>query len=171
MWTEILKYILPALLVLATAYLMLNKLFKNEEDRRNYELKKIDLPIITPVKLRAYERLTLLLERTKPTTMLLNKVEPDMNCLDLHRILLNDIRREFEHNVSQQIYISNEVWELIKNAHENMLQLVNICASQCRGDEPATKLAEMIIQIYNNKEETALATAEQALKEEVKRLF
>ena len=171
MWTEILKYILPALLVLATAYLMLNKLFKNEEDRRNYELKKNDLPIITPVKLRAYERLTLLLERTKPTTMLLNKVEPDMNCLDLHRILLNDIRREFEHNVSQQIYISNEVWELIKNAHENMLQLVNICASQCREDEPATKLAEMIIQIYNNKEETALATAEQALKEEVKRLF
>ena len=171
MWTEILKYILPALLVLATAYLMLNKLFKNEEDRRNYELKKNDLPIITPVKLRAYERLTLLLERTKPATMLLNKVEPDMNCLDLHRILLNDIRREFEHNVSQQIYISNEVWELIKNAHENMLQLVNICASQCREDEPATKLAEMIIQIYNNKEETALATAEQALKEEVKRLF
>lgn len=171
MWSEIIKYTVPALLVLVAVYILLYKLFQNEERRRDFELKKANLPTITPTKLRAYERLMLLMERSKPTTMLLNKVEPNMTCLELHGVLLNDIRREFEHNASQQIYVSNELWELVKNAHENILQLVNTCAAQCKPEEAASKLATLIIQVYDTQEETALDEAEQALKSEVRELL
>ena len=61
---EILKYILPALVVLGATYVVLSKQLANEADRRNFELRKLNVNQITPVRLRAYERLTLLLERT-----------------------------------------------------------------------------------------------------------
>ncbi len=58
---EILKYILPALVVLGATYVVLSKQLANEADRRNFELRKLNVNQITPVRLRAYERLTLLL--------------------------------------------------------------------------------------------------------------
>ncbi|MBP1637899.1 MAG: hypothetical protein H6Q18_688 [Bacteroidetes bacterium] len=171
MWMEILKYTIPALLVILVSYLLLYQLFRNETERRNFELKKANLSTITPIKLRAYERLMLLMERIHPISLLLNKVEAGMSCVELHGILLNDIRREFEHNASQQIYVSNELWEDIKNAYENLIQLINTCASQCNAEEPASKLATMIIKIYETADETALDVAKQALKNEVKEIL
>lgn len=171
MWTTILQYFIPALLVLVTAYLLIDKLLKNEEARRNFEIKKQNQPIVTPIKLRAYERLILFLERITPHNMLLNKVEPNMTALELQNVLLNDIRKELEHNYSQQIYISDDVWETIKNAQENTIQLINLCSSQCQPQETATNLATLIIQVYESKEETAIDAAKEALKNEVNDLL
>ena len=171
MWTEILKYTLPAVLVIVVTYLLLHQLFKNDTERRQFELKKINLSTITPVRLKAYERLMLLIERINPNRFLINKVEADMNSLDLHGALLRDMRREFEHNISQQIYVSNELWEIITNAYENLIQLINTCAAQCPAEEPASKLATMIITVYESADETALDVARQALKDEVKEIL
>ena len=87
-FTEILKNILPALLVLLTAYLLIDKLLKNEERRRNFELRKTGTSIITPIRLRAYERLILVLERTTPSKLILNVTKPGMNNFELHSLLL-----------------------------------------------------------------------------------
>ena len=65
---DLFKIILPALIVLLTAYLLINKFLRNEEKRRNFELRKEGTAIITPIRLRAYERLILVLERTTPAT-------------------------------------------------------------------------------------------------------
>ena len=171
MWTEILKYTLPAVFVIVVTYLLLHQLFKNEGERRQFELKKTNVSTITPVRLKAYERLMLLLERINPNRFLISKVEANMNSLELHGTLLRDIRREYEHNLSQQIYVSNELWESITNAYENLIQLINTCAAQCPAEESASKLATMIITVYESAEETALDAARQALKDEVKEIF
>ncbi len=168
---EILKYTLPALIVVIVVYVLLYQLFRMEREKRDTELRKANLPIITPTRLRAYERLTLLLERVNPNNMLIQKTEINENCLQLQTKLLNDIRREFEHNTSQQIYVSAALWEEIDNARDNLLQLVNTCAIQCNADEPAAKLATIIIEVYNTPDETALSAALQSLKSEVKDLF
>ena len=94
-----------------------------------------------------------------------------MNSLELHGTLLMEIRREYEHNLSQQIYVSTELWESITNAYENLIQLINTCAAQCPAEESASKLATMIITVYESAEETALDAARQALKDEVKEIF
>ena len=171
MWTTILQYLLPALLVLATAYLLIDKLLKNEDARRNFELKKQNHPNVINLKLRAYERLMLLLERITPSNMLLNKIQPGMTALELQNVLLNDIRKEFEHNYSQQIYVSAELWQMIIDAQENTLQLIHLCSAQCSPDETASKLATMIIQVYDSKDETAIDAAKEALKNEVNRIL
>ena len=165
---EILKIILPALLVLLTAYLMIDKLLRNEEKRRNFELRRNNLSTITPIRLRAYERLILVLERTTPHKLILNVAKPEMTNLQLHTELLASIRQEFSHNLSQQIYVSDEVWSAIAGTQESLIQLVNSCSVKCNPTAPASSLAEMIIQVYVNTDNTPTEITIKKLKDEVR---
>jgi len=164
---DILKIVLPALIVLLTAYLLIDKLLRNEEKRRNFELRKLSSSAITPIRLRAYERLILVLERTTPATLIVNVAKPEMTNMELHTQLLLTIRQEFSHNFSQQIYVSNEVWNNIRGAQESLLRLVNTCASKCNPANSATELAELIIQVYDASEKTPTEQAIDVLKTEV----
>lgn len=165
---DILKIVLPALLVLLTAYLLINKLLNNEEKRRNFELRKNGLSIITPIRLRAYERLILVLERTTPNNLILNVAKPGMTNLQLHTELLSSLRQEFSHNLSQQIYVSDEIWNYIRSSEESLLRLINTCAAQCNPNESATVLAEKIIQVFGSSEKTPTEQAIEKLKNEVR---
>jgi len=168
---DILKIILPALIVLLTAYLLIDKLLRNEEKRRNFEIRKDSSTTLIPIRLRAYERLILVLERTTPATLIVNAVKPEMTNMELHSLLLSSIRQEFSHNLSQQIYVSNEIWNCIRGAQESLLRLVNTCASQCNPVNPANELAERIIQVYNASDQTPSELAIDLLKKEVRLFF
>ncbi|NLO70514.1 MAG: hypothetical protein GX102_06150 [Porphyromonadaceae bacterium] len=168
---ELLKYIVPALIVLLVTYLILFRFFRNEAERRSLELRKMNLQIVTPTRLRAYERLTLLLERVNPNNMLVRKIESSTNCIEFQSTILNDIRKEFEHNAAQQIYVSESLWEDIEEARENLIQLINSAATQCAPEDPATRLASIIIEVFNTPEETALSAALRNLKAEVSQIF
>lgn len=168
---KILEIILPALLVLLTAYLLLDKLLRNEEKKRNFEIFKNNVSIITPIRLRAYERLIILLERTAPNKLILNVIKPNMTNFDLQTELLNTIRQEFAHNLSQQIYVSNELWNYIQATEESLLRLINMCASQCNPADSANVLAEKIIEVYNASEHTPTEQAIEKLKVEVRSYF
>jgi len=168
---EILKITVPALLVLITSYLTINKLLKNEDNRRNTELYKSNQSHITPVRLRAYERLVILLERTNPNYLLLNIQLADMSVIQLQSELLSTIRQEFAHNVAQQIYISDDAWKFIRGAQESLLQLVNACSAKCNPTDTATKLAELILQVYSSTEETPTDVAIHKLKTEISGLY
>lgn len=165
---DILKIILPAILVLLTAYLLISKLLHSEEKRRDFELRKNNVNTLIPIRLRAYERLVLLLERTTPPTLIVNVAKPQMSNLELHTQLLENIRQEFSHNLSQQIYVSYDIWNYIRAAQESLLRLVNTCASKCNPTNSASELAEMIIQVYGASEQTPTEIAINKLKEEVR---
>lgn len=168
---DILKITLPAILVLLTSYLLLDKMLKNDEQRRNYDLLKDSLATITPIRLRAYERLILVLERTSPITLIVNISKPGMTNGELHSTLLNTIREEFSHNFSQQIYISDEAWKFVITAQESLLRLVNTAATKCNPAESASQLAEVIIKIYSTSGETPTESAIVKLKNEVRMYF
>lgn len=168
---EILAIVIPAALVLLTAYLLLDKMLKNEDKRRSFELRKTNLSTVTPIRLRAYERLALVLERTEPNSIMIGIIRPEMTCMDLHAKLLDTIRQEFAHNTSQQIYVSENLWISIITAKESLIQLVNTCAASVGPSAPAQALAERIIQVYAATESTPSEIALQSLKDEVKMYF
>lgn len=168
---DILSIVLPALLVLLTAYLLLDRMLKNDEKYRAFELHKQNVAVLTPARLRAYERLTLFLERTMPHALMVEVVKPDMNCMQLHARLLEVIRQEYAHNVSQQVYVSDTLWESVVGAKESLLRLVNTCAASCRADEPAAVLAEKVIQVYASTADTPSEIALAQLKEEIRKVF
>lgn len=165
---EIAKISIPGILVLLAAYYILRDLLRNAERTRFYEMKKESAKALTPVKLTAYERLALFLERMKPESLLIRTQAPNMTVHELHIVLLNTIREEFEHNVTQQIYVGNDVWLLTRNAKDSLIQLINTIASDMPDDVPALELSKMIIERYNAVNETPIDLALSALKSEVK---
>lgn len=167
---QILGYTLPALVVFLTAWLVLRKQLDNEADRRNFELRRLSVNQITPVRLRAYERLTLLLERTQPEAMILRLDLQGMSNIELQSKLLQTIRSEFDHNVAQQIYVSPEAWVMVKNARENLVRVINGAAAQVQPTGAAVQLAQKLIELYSSLQTTPAEAALNCLKNEVKTL-
>lgn len=91
-----------------------------------------------------------------------------MNVHGLHMALLATIREEFEHNVTQQIYVSTELWLLTKNAKESLVQLINSSAADMPDELAAMELSKIIIERYAAVDNTPIDMALAALKDEVK---
>ncbi len=170
LFLQILGYTLPALVVFLTTWLVLRKQLDNEADRRNFELRRLSTNQITPVRLRAYERLTLLLERTQPEAMILRLDLQGMTNIELQSKLLQTIRNEFDHNVAQQIYVSPEAWAMVKNARENLVRVINGAAAQVQPTGAALQLAQKLIELYSSLQTTPTEAALNCLKNEVKTL-
>lgn len=168
---ELAKITIPGVLVLLATYYVLRDLMKNEERNRYYATKKETAKTLNPIRLTAYERLALFLERIQPDSLILRVQQSGMKSKDLHIALLSTIREEFEHNVTQQIYVSNDVWIVTKNAKESIVQLVNTCASEVPDDLPAIELSKIIIERYGSIDTTPLDIALNMLKAEVKSFY
>jgi len=123
--SDILKITIPALLVLLTAWLLLRNMLKNDQNKRNQELILQNSRTVIPIKLQAYERIVLFLERISLESLLVRISTPGTSAVQLHSALLTAIRSEFEHNLSQQIYMSPQAWEVVRNARSNMIKLIN----------------------------------------------
>ena len=168
---EIIKYTVPVLLVLIFAYFFLRSSFKNEENRRRYDLYKSAVSIITPVRLTAYERVVLFLERIGPESLLVRVQDSNMNSLQFHSALLASVRAEYEHNLSQQVYLSKEAWTLVRNAKESIIQLINTSAASVPPQTPSYELAKVILETYQAADETPTALTINFLKSEIKNYF
>jgi len=147
---EILKIILPAGAVFAAAYLLVQKFLGNEQKRREHELRKSSQATITPLKIQAYERLVIFLERIHPNSVVVRVNKHGMSAQQLHQELVKTIKTEYEHNLSQQIYISHNAWELIKTAKEEVIKLINISSTKVPHDAGSNELAMMILNITSN---------------------
>ncbi|MBU8893263.1 MAG: hypothetical protein KOO66_10825 [Bacteroidales bacterium] len=170
-FTEILKYTIPAIIVLITSVILIKQMIRNDQSRRNYEIALGNQKIITPVRLQAYERITLLLERISPESLIMRVNKPEYTAKQLQVDLLNTIRSEYDHNVSQQIYISSQVWEIIKNARTNTVQLINSSASKVKPNAPAFNLSKIILEDLMLQDKSPVSMALEELKNEVKKLY
>jgi hypothetical protein len=168
---DILKIVLPALLVLVMAYLLLQQFFKNEEKKMLFERGRQNTSKILPLRLQAYERLALLLERTSLNTLILNTIKPNMTCIELQTQILETVRKEFNHNAAQQIYVSSDLWKYISATQESIIQLVNGCAGKTQPHDNAAILAEMLIKVYVASSPNPSEATLELLKKEVRNLF
>jgi hypothetical protein len=168
---EILKYILPAIIVLITSWLVLKQMLKNEQSKRNFDIISKNQQIIAPIRLQAYERFALLLERISPESLIMRLNKPEMKAKQLQAEIINTIRSEFDHNVSQQIYISTQAWELIKNAKSTIVQIVNSCYHKVKPESSAYELSKMILEELMKYEKSPVSLALEFLKAEARKLF
>ena len=164
---EISKYIIPSLVVFGTAYLLIKEFLKREEKKLKLEVFLANQKEITPIRLQAYERLIIFLERIHPESLIIRENAAGMNNQQLQQKLLVAIRNEFEHNLSQQVYVSPRLWMLIKNAKENMIQLVNAEASQLLPTDSSLGLSKAVIEAHMQIQKPAVESAISELKEEI----
>ena len=168
---EILKYCVPALCVLLATWIVMHKFYKSEAEKRLWELKRLSQKEISPLRMRAYERLSLLLERTTPEHLLIELNLGEMTILEVQQHLMRTIRLEYDHNLSQQVYVSDQVWDTIIAAREQMVAFINTMAQQMPPESTALDFAKVLITAYRSNGQTANDQAMQMLRTEARSLL
>jgi hypothetical protein len=157
---DILKITIPALLVFLTAWILIRNMIRNDQSKRSQELVLQNSRTIMPIKLQAYERIVLFLERISLESMLVRVSSPGMTAAQLHSALLTTVRSEFEHNLSQQIYMSPQAWEVVRNARSNMIRIINgefeKMPETASGIEFSRKLLETIMDMDKEPSRAAI---------------
>jgi hypothetical protein len=144
---DILKILLPSVVVFSAAYFTIKSFMDNDREKREYELRKSNQGSVLPLKLQAYERIVIFLERVNPNTLVVRVNKNGMSAQQFHMELIKTIKSEYEHNLSQQIYMSYGAWELVKTTKEEIIKLINISASKVAHDKPSNDLAMMILNV------------------------
>ncbi|MCK9611564.1 MAG: hypothetical protein PHR81_12270 [Bacteroidales bacterium] len=168
---DILKYILPSVVVFITAYYILKAFLENGTRKKMLEIKLNNQGVITPLRLQAYERIILLLERISPGSLIIRLAKSDMSAKELQALLVQSIRDEFEHNLSQQIYISSTAWELTRTAKEEMTKMVNLAALKLNETATAADLGSMIFEMSSQQAKLPVSNAIEYIKKEVRQMY
>jgi hypothetical protein len=166
---ELLSYTLPAIITGVVAYYFFNLHTKNEEGRRRYLLNKDTQKDSLPLRLQAFERMTLFLERINPGKLLIRVSPNSEDKNEYENLLISSIEQEFEHNLTQQIYMSDECWTVIVTAKNATIQMIRRTNMSDRVDS-ANKLREVIMNDLMDKQSPS-AVALSYIKNEVKYLF
>ena len=121
---ELISYTLPTIIMAFVAYSFFELYTKNEKAKRNYLLQKESKPDTLSLRLQAYERMTLFLERISLTKLLTRITPISTNKNDYENFVIAQIEQEFEHNLAQQIYMSDECWSIITTAKNATIQMI-----------------------------------------------
>lgn len=167
---DILKYTLSGLLVFFAAYFLLKNHFDTYYRLKELEYKTIVIKDILPLKLQAYERMTLFVERINPTNLLLRLHVSGMSSKEMQSLILTEIKAEYQHNISQQLYISNDAWAIIKRVKEDTISLVNQSMATLHPEASAVELSKLIFSRFAEVEENPYELALLVLKNDIQEL-
>ena len=161
--------LLVAVIVFLTAFFSMRMFIRNDERKRLLELKEHNKSVIAPIRLQAYERMAMFLERIEPNQLILRLNDGNTSNADLRVLLISSIRAEFEHNLSQQIYLSSDVWNQICNAKEETIRIINVSSGKIAQDAPGIELVTSILE--QTAGQSPIGSAMNALKEEIRLIF
>ena len=168
---NLLFYLAAPLILLGGVYMLIQKFLDREYQLKLMELKRIMQKETLPLRLQAFERIVLFLERIAPNSILQRVIEPSMNVRQLQMELISNIRTEFEHNITQQIYISPQSWIMVRNAKEEMIRLINISADSMNPMAPAMDLSKAIFENIVKSEDIPTQRAIDFIKQEINLLY
>lgn len=166
---EILKYTIPAIIVLIACTIIVQRFLVNETTRKRMAIFKEGLDTTLRLRLQAYERLSLYMERIHPRSIVPRVYMTGMTVRDLQSALIATISQEYEHNLSQQIYVSHQVWKTIQSVKEQESALINQLASQLDPEASAKELHQKIIDfVMTNDNDMPAEVALEMIKDEAK---
>ncbi len=167
---EIIKIILPAGIVFLTAYYLIKTFLAQESSKKAIDLKLANQNLLTPIRLQAYERVILFLERINPSSMVM-RTNKAVSAPMLQSELLKTIRSEFEHNLSQQIYMSGKAWDAVVKAKEETVKLINVASAKVSMEATGMELAQTIIAVASQLSELPTKSAIDYIKFEIGKEF
>ena len=169
--TEFGKIILPAGAVLYAMFLTTRMFLNKEYEKRLIDIKIKNNETVLPVRLQAYERICLFLERIAPKNLIVRLNIGEMTAREFQQVLLHEIREEFGHNLSQQVYMSEESWNLVKNAMEEIIMLVNEASGELEEGAMSIDLSRKVFEKVIERQELGTDMALSFVKNEIQQVF
>jgi len=161
---QLFAYLLPSLVTGLIAFYFFRLHTRNEDGRRRFLLHKDSQKDTLPVRLQAYERMALFLERIAVNSLVVRVAPQSKNKADYENLLIKNVEDEFDHNLSQQIYMTDECWNIIKAAKSATIQIIRSAAMS--ESDSADKLREDILTQMIEKQSPS-ATALAFVKKEI----
>ena len=143
---ELLMYTVPSMITGGVAYYLFDNYFKDQQNTRRWLLQKENQKHSLPLRLQAYERLALFLERINPAKLLIRVAPLSDNKVDYQNLLIHHIEQEYEHNITQQVYITSELWTMLLTAKNTIIQNIRKTAL----DENVTTADQLREKILSN---------------------
>lgn len=168
---DVLKITIPAALVLYAMYATISTFVRKSFAEQQIDLKRKNAETVLPIRLQAYERMSLFLERINPNSLIMRLNGTANSAIEFQQMLLKDLRDEFNHNLSQQVYMSHQAWERIRAAQQEVITLVNQAAAEVKADEAPIELSKKIFEKVVQENRNPTADALQFIKAEIQREF
>jgi hypothetical protein len=168
---EILKLVLPASLVLYGMYLAIKVMVSKSLLTKELELKQKSLEITLPVRMQAFERMALLLERISTDNLLVRLNKQGMTAGVLHYAILEEVRNEFNHNVAQQVYINKELWSIIVTAKEDLITKVNATFQEIDPEATSLEYAKKLLELTMATDISPIDHALSSIKDEMSKYY
>jgi hypothetical protein len=165
------KILLPAAAVMYAMFLTVRSFLNKDFEKRLIDIKLKNGEIVLPIRLQAYERMALFLERISPHNLILRVNDPAYNVAQLHQRMLMEIREEYNHNLSQQVYMSDQAWSLIKISMEDVVSIINKSSTNMPPEAKGIELAKMIFENLVQRSEDPVSKALKFLKQEIQQVF
>lgn len=158
-------------LALLAIYAVLRKDIARFLALKNIELQKETRAHLLPLRLQAHERIILFIERINPENMLLRIYQPGISIETLQAAVLNEVRMEYQHNITQQLYVAADTWQVIKKLKDDTLAMINSGAQGLGKDASGKDLSRAILEHMASIEENPYDLTLRLIKQEIHRLF
>lgn len=168
---EIVKLTIPALIVFLTVNSLLKRYLDSQHRIKLLEYRQNQQQTALPLRFQAYERLSLFCERISLPGLLLRLRQEGMTAAELQMALLLGIQHEYEHNITQQVYVSDQLWQIIKIARDEAVNIITLVAESVDPKADAKELAKEILEVMSRRGPGGLDTALTAIKKEAGLMF
>ena len=170
-FAQMLMYTVPSVIVGAVAYLLAKKFIDREKHRISLEFRKENQKLSAPLVMQSYERLVLLLERTQIPGIISRVHRQGMSARLLQNEITTTIRGEFEHNITQQLYVSKNAWEFVKKSRDESIKLVNMAAIKVSDSASSIEYSRELLTLLAAQETDWNQKALDVVKAEFRKAF
>lgn len=168
---QLFTILIPSVAVVVVVQIMLKNHFDDVKTRDALAVSREKSKDLRPLQMQAYERLILFLERIQLDSLMMRVQRPGMSARALHSAMLKAVRQEYEHNMTQQLYVSAQAWKLLLTARDEMIKIINLSATNLPADASAIDLGNEMVKFVSQLERIPCDVAIQGLKNEFQSKF
>lgn len=168
--TDVLKLVLAGAILICLIYFIFRGYFDRYQSIQIRNYKVALNKDLLPLKLQALERITLFIERINPSNLLLRLHTPGMTAKQMQILVLEDIRAEYQHNVTQQLYLSSEAWAIVKRVKDDTVSLINTSINELPDGSSAVELSKVVFAKLESLEQSPYDLAMMVIKSQYQEL-
>ncbi len=168
---DILKYAIAGFAVVSLTYYIIKPHLERTERIQLLEFKKSISNQTLPLRLQAYERAVLFVERINPANMLIRLNGPSYTAAELHSLVVNEIRDEYQHNITQQIYMSSRAWAMVRRVKDDTMSIMTNAVKGLPDDSSGMDLSRTVLMHLSQLEDSPYDIATSIIKKELEDIF
>ncbi len=168
---DIIKLTVSGLLVVLAAFYIAKPYLERFEKQQLIGLKHSFTKETLLLRLQAYERLALFIDRINPVNLLIRLNDQNYSAGELHYLVLKEIRNEYEHNITQQIYVSSASWEIVKRVKNDTITLMNSAIKAMPAQANCREFSRLVLDQISRMENSPYEIASALIHDEASQIL